>query len=256
MRALVMGMALLLPAASALAAGVVTSVKGEARSLRLPAQGPLIQNERLVPGTTVTTGPNAQVVIRFDDGQDVVLNQNSEFKIAEFHYREANPAADRAVFNLVKGAMRVVTGAIAARSPAAFALHLPQATIGVPGNADFTVALVNPAYISVSQGVVTATNAAGTATFGAGATGMVANSATLGAAIPASSLPVAASGPFATLSAVTPGAFGGAASGATAQTGTVVGGAAVSTETVVGLGIAAAVIGVAASRSSSTTTHH
>jgi hypothetical protein len=247
------GVAALLSTASALAAGVVTSVKGEGRAILGAGHGPLFQNQRLESGTTVTTGPNALAVIRFDDGQDVVLNQNSELRIREFHYREANPAADRSVLNLVKGAMRVVTGAIAARSPGAFTLILPQGTVAVPGSADFTVALVNPAYISVSQGLVTATNGAGTASFKAGETGIVANSATLAAVIPASSLPVAASEPVATLIAVTPGAAGGAASGAAAQTGAVVGGVAASTGTVVVLGVAAAVIGVAASRSS---THH
>src|ERR1700682_2211512 len=107
--AIAIGVAALLSTAGALAAGVVTSVKGEARAILLPAHGPLIQNQRLDPGTTVTTGPDAQVVIRFDDGQNVVLNQNSELKITEFRSTEANPAADRSVFNLVRGAAEVAT---------------------------------------------------------------------------------------------------------------------------------------------------
>jgi hypothetical protein len=252
--ALALGLAGLLSAASVLAAGVVTSVKGEARAILLPAHGPLILNQRLNPGTTVTTGPYAQVVIRFDDGQNVVLDQNSEFKIAEFRYTEADPAADRSVLNLVKGALRVITGAIGKRNPSAFQLRAPQMTIGIRGT-DFMVALVNPAYISVLQGTVAATNAAGTTTFVAGATGWAASSNALAAAIPPSSLPAAASAAFTNLGAVTQFAAGGAAMGATGQTGAAAGGAATGTAATIGVGAAAAGA-VILLRGSPSTTHH
>ncbi len=76
------------------------------------------------------------------------------------------------------------------------------------------VALVNPAYLSVLQGTVTATNAAGTVAFGAGVIGSIATSATLAAEIPASELPAAAAEAFSNLSAAAVvGAAGGAATG-------------------------------------------
>src|SRR5882672_10242748 len=174
---LALGFLALFSAASAFAAGVVQSMKGDVKA------GPVGQtdatvavNQRLMPGTAVTTGADAQVVLRFDDGQQVVLNQNTEFRIVDFRY-EGDSKLDRTVFDLVKGALRMLSGAIVGRNRQVVALRTPQATIGIRGT-DFMVALVNPAYVSVLQGAVSVTNAAGTVAFGAGSFGSVATSAT------------------------------------------------------------------------------
>lgn len=241
-------------APGAFADGTVTSLKGEVRSKLAPAiYGPVIQNQKLRNGETLTTGPGAQAVIRFDDGETAVVNENSEFKVERFVFQESRPEADSAVFSLLKGALRMVSGAIGKRKPSAFALHTPMATIGIRGT-DFMFAVVNNSgFLQVTEGTITATNAAGTATFGAGTAGSVASAATLGTTIPASSLPGAASGAFGNMSAVTVSAAGGAASGAVATGTAAAGGAGAG----VAIGTAAAVAGVAAaSSSSSTTTHH
>src|SRR2546425_11702857 len=104
------------------------------------------------------------------------------------------------LFRSLKGALRIVSGAIATRNRAAVALRTPQAMIGIRGT-DFMVALVNPAYISVLEGAVSATNAAGTVVFAAGRIGLVPASAELAGAIPASTLPEAAAAAFSNLSA-------------------------------------------------------
>ena len=257
-RSLIAGAALVLAMFStgALAVVVVDSVKGESRAVLGDRHGPLAQKQRLHPGTTITTGKDAQVVLRFDDGQRVILNQNTEFKITEFSFNEAKPSAGRSVFDLLKGALRVVTGAIGKSNPSAFALRTPQVTIGIRGT-DFMVALVNPAYVSVLSGSVAATNAAGTVVFGAGSIGTVAASNVLAVTIPASSLPAAAAGAFSNMSAVTVAAAGGAASGAaggaaaaggiTAGTGALIGAAAAA---------AAAAGGGGGGGGTTTTTHH
>src|SRR3954464_14918099 len=99
--AVLLALAALFAAANATAAGQLTSMKGEVRlKLDPKTYGPAVLNQRIVTGTTITTGPDSQAVIRFDDGQGLVLNENSEFKIADFRYAEANPAADRASFDL------------------------------------------------------------------------------------------------------------------------------------------------------------
>src|SRR5437879_4349897 len=198
---------------AAYAAGVVQSMKGDVRA------GPVGQtartvavDQRLTPGTAVVTGADAQVVLRFDDGQQVVLNQNTEFRMVDFRYDASD--VDRTVFDLVRGALRMASGAIVGRNRQVVALRTPQATIGIRGT-DFMVALVNPAYISVLQGAVTATNAAGTVALGAGTFGSVATSAALATAIPASALPAAASTAFSSMSAAAGvAAAGGAAEGA------------------------------------------
>jgi hypothetical protein len=256
---LALGFLALFSAASAFAAGVVQSMKGDVRAgpIGKPVTAVTL-DQRLASGTAVVTGPDAQVILRFDDGQQVVLNHNTHFRIADFRYNEADPKTDRSEFGLLKGALRMVSGAIATRNRQAVALRTPQATIGIRGT-DFMVAIVNPAYISVLQGAVTATNAAGTVAFGAGSIGMVPTSAALAGAIPASTLPAAVAAAFSNLSAAAivgaAGTAGGMSAGAGEATGAATG---VSTGTVLGVGAAAAAAAAAAAHGggSSTTTHH
>jgi hypothetical protein len=240
---------------AAYANGVVQSMKGDVRA------GPVGQtaatvavNQRLTPGTAVVTGADAQVILRFDDGQQVVLNQNTEFRIVDFRYNSSDAKFDRTVFDLIKGALRMVSGAIGTRNREAVALRTPQVTIGIRGT-DFMVALVNPAYVSVLQGTLAVTNTAGTVAFGTGTIGSVANSAALATAIPASALPAAASAAFSNLSAAAGVVAGGAASGAGATAGAA---ATPSATAATAAAAAAAIAGAAASNrgSTSTTTHH
>lgn len=260
--AVVLGFAALFSTASVLASALVLNVKGEVRAaLDANRHGPVVPAQRYEQGTTFTTGKGGQIVLRFDDGQQVVVNENSEFKIAAFKFDEAKPAEDRSIFDLLKGALRVVSGAIGKRNQAAFQLRIPQATMGIRGT-DFMVVLVNPAYISVTQGAVTATNAAGTATFGSGTFGTVANFNALAGTISSSSLPTAASGAFGNMSAASftaVGGAGGAASGAAGATGAAAGGVGLGTGIAVGAAAAAAAAaggGGSSSTSHSTTTHH
>jgi hypothetical protein len=243
----------LLVAAAAFANGTVTSVKGSARV----GNEPVTENQKIPPGSVVTTGPDAQVVMRFDDGQRVVLGQNTELKVVDYQFTEANPAADRMVFDLLKGGARFVTGLLGRRSQSAFQMRTPQATIGIRGT-DFMAVIVNPLYLSVTQGAIAASTSAGTSAFGAGATASVVSSSALATAIPASALPAAASSAFSTLSTAAIGAAAG-----TTTLGTAAGaGTAAGTGVGAGLGvgvtaaIGAAAAAVAASSSSGTATSH
>jgi hypothetical protein len=241
---------------AAYANGVVQSTKGDVRAGPPGQPGTAVAvDQRLNPGSSVVTGPDAQVILRFDDGQQVVLNQNTEFRIVDFRYNEADPRSDRSVFDLVRGALRMLSGGIGTRNRQAVALRTPQATIGIRGT-DFMVALVNPAYISVLEGAVVATNSAGTVAFGAGSIGSIATSATLATAIPASALPAAASAAFSNLSAAAVvGAAGGAATGAGTAAGTAAGTTGGTAAAAAAAAVAAAAV-AAGNRSSSSTTHH
>jgi hypothetical protein len=198
------------------------------------------KDQRVRPGTTVTTGPGAQTIIRFDDGHTVVLNENTEFRVNEYSFDKDRPQSDNIAIQLFKGAMRSVSGLIGSRNEQAFALLAPQATIGIRGT-DFMIALVNPAYLSVLQGTIGVSNAAGSAAFSAGATATVASSTALAVAIPAAALPASVAASFSSMGSVAIGA-----AGAGAATGAATGGI---TAGMVAAGVA--VIGVAAAISSS-----
>jgi hypothetical protein len=192
----------LFSAASAFGAAVVQEFKGDVRAGTTPAQSkPVAPNQRVLSGTSVITAPGSRVTLRFDDGQVVALHENTEFRIAEFYYRPQEPTADRAVFVLLRGALRVVTGKLGKRNHDAFALQVPQAMLGIRGT-DFMVAIFNPTYLSVLKGTVAATNVAGTVAFGAQTFGSIATSSTLAVSVPASVLPSAASSAFRSLGAL------------------------------------------------------
>ena len=245
--------AALLASAQAFAAGAIVSMKGDVRIGNTAAT----LNQRVLSGATVTTGIGAQAIIKFDDEQQVVLNQNTTFRIADFRYRADEPRGDRAVFDILRGALRFITGVVGARNPNAVQVRVPQATIGIRGT-DFMVALVNPAFVNVLSGAVSTTNAGGTVVFGAGSIGQVASASSLAVPIPAAALPAAASSAFSNLAAaqvaaaVTPAAASSATAGA--ATGAVAAPTAgVGTAVVIGVG--AAVIGTAVDDGGTTTQH-
>lgn len=230
------------------AAAILESVKGDVKSGVVPTATTAVKKgERILPGVAITTGPNSEAILRFDDGQVVVLNQNSEFKVIEYSFKKEEPKSDKIVFELLRGALRSVSGLIGRRSSAAYALRFPQATIGIRGSpvVDFIIALENPAYLSVLSGTVTVTNAAGTVAFGAGASGMVASATTLATAIPAAALPPTASAAVSSLGA----AAVGAPAVAVAAPGIGVGAAAA-------VGAVAAGIAAAAGGGAGPTIHH
>jgi len=247
--------AALLASAQALADGALTSMRGDVRIGNTAAAA----NQRVLSGATITTGIGAQAIIKFDDQQQVVLDQNTTFRIADFRYRAQEPRGDRAVFDLLRGALRFITGVVGARNPNIVQLRVPQATIGVRGT-DFMVALVNPAFVNVVSGAVSTTNAGGTVVFGAGSIGQVASASSLAVPIPASALPAAASGAFSNLAAaqvtaaVTPAAAGGATAGA--ATGAAAAAPTAGVGAAVAIGVGAAVIGTAVDDGGAATTHH
>jgi len=244
----------LLGAAAAFAGAVHAAA--EVQSLRGNVQAGTRQvylNDRITTGASITTGPGAQAVLRFDDGQVVVLNENTTFRIIDFRFRQDEPRNDRAIFDLLRGALRMISGAVASRNQQSFQLRIPQATIGIRGT-DFMVAIVNPAFISVGTGAVGATNSGGTAVFGAGSFGSIASSGALALGVPASALPPAASAAFSSMGAVPGVVAGGMAPGAAPGSANVLG---MTPAAAAGVGAAvAAGVAAASSGDNATTTHH
>lgn len=216
---------------SAFASAVIESVAGDVKAGPSAAAAKAVsQGQRIQAGTTVVTGTRSVVILRFDDGQAVVLNDNAEFRVAAYAFSKGAPARDRFSFELLKGAMRSVTALLTNRNQKAYTLRTAASTIGIRGT-DFMVAVVNPTYFSILTGVIEAANTAGAATFAAGSTGFAATAAALPVSIAATALPASVAASFSQLSAVT---FGAAGASQAVQAGA--GGL-----TPVGLGIAAAI---------------
>lgn len=238
---------------SAFAAAVIESAAGQVRvGASVSTAAAASTGQRIEAGSTVVTGPGARATLRFDDGQYVLLHENTQFRVAEYAYAKEAPAKDKFVFELLRGALRMVTAAVKPRNPSAYLVRTPVATIGIRGT-DFMLAEVNPLYISVLHGTVLATNTGGTLTLVAGSTGFVANAATLGALISAGALPASVSAAFSQLSSIAlsvggaVGATGAAAGGALAPEAIAIGAA-------VAAGVAAAVGGGEAATGTTGTT--
>lgn len=241
----------LLYSVSGLAAAVFETVVGDVKAGPSATQlAAASVGERVDPGAVVATGKGGLALLRFDDGQAVAVAENTEFKVAEYTYVPNDPKQDRSVFDLVKGVLRSVSGALAHRSPQNFALRIPQATIGVRGT-DFMAGLANQGYMQVTQGAISVTNAAGSVTFTAGTTATVASATTLATSIAASALPASIASSFSQLGSLTiAGAAGaGAGAGAGAASGAAAGGITVGAVSAVAAAVAAA---VAVSSSTST----
>jgi len=206
--------------ASVLASAVVESVTGDVRAGATPPTAtPLKVGQRVNAGNTVSVGAGSRAILRFDDGQAVLLNENAEFRIRTYSFVAAEPSKDSFVFDLLRGAMRSVTGALTSRNPRAYALHTPQATIGIRGT-DFMVAIYNPLALSVIQGITTVANAAGTVAVGAGSIVSVASAGTLAVATTAAALPAGVTAGFSSMSSATLAGSAAAGTGAGSGAGT------------------------------------
>ena len=250
LRLLAVGILALAPCAAFATAVVVESISGEV----LANSAPVFQGQPLLAEQNITTGPGAQLVLRFDDGMQVAVNENSRLRLVDFRYTKG--PNDRAVFDLLQGGARISTGEVARANPKQFFLRTPQAQFGVQGPADFSVVLVNPAYLTVNVGTVLASNGAGTVAFGAGATATVATNAALAMPLAASSFPPAASSAFGGLQTAAVSAPGGAAGGAVAGAATGTGLGVALPVVFVGAAVAGAAGALKSDEAAAATTHH
>ncbi|WP_286237243.1 FecR family protein [Neptuniibacter halophilus] len=102
---------------------------------QLDAQPPraLKRNGPVYVRDQISTGERGQLQLRLSDGSRVSLENNTLFTLEQHRYPEDSPQQGRAVYQLIKGGLRTITGAISAAEPDNYALKTPIATIGVRG---------------------------------------------------------------------------------------------------------------------------
>lgn len=154
---------LALPFSSAIAAsayvhelqGTLTGQYGTAapRALKI--------GDTLNPGVTLSTGDKSTAIVKFEDGQLVVLQPNTRFAVREYSYNTKRIRDSNVVFQLVQGGLRFVTGVIGATNRNAFKLNVGTATIGVRGTAGdvFFDQIANLITAAVDQGALDLQNA-------------------------------------------------------------------------------------------------
>lgn len=200
---------LLLIANLAIAAGgIFESVSGSVRISGLKVS----QGQHFSSGAKIQTGPNSNAVLRFEDNQVLVLNENTDIDISKYEYDASNNDGSTALM-LVKGSLRYLSGLIAKKNPESFKLDTPVATVGIRGT-DF-MAATGSLYIQVFQGPVILNTPAGSLTYNAGQLGFVSNVAgAIPTTIGASQLPASVAAAFNNLAAVPISGVSGLSGGA------------------------------------------
>ncbi len=92
----------------------------------------------VLAGDMLITAKDSYAQIQMNDGSRLTLRPNSNLHIKAYGFKAGDPKADNAVFHLLKGGFRTVTGLIGKRgNPDSYKVHAASATIGIRGT-DFT----------------------------------------------------------------------------------------------------------------------
>lgn len=101
----------------------------------------LAPKSQVLEGDMLSTSVNSYAQVLMNDGSKMTVRPESNLKIESFTFRKDAPQADNAIFRLLKGGFRTVTGLIGKRgNPDAYQLRASSATIGIRGT-DFTTRL-------------------------------------------------------------------------------------------------------------------
>ncbi|MDX2218781.1 MAG: FecR family protein [Burkholderiales bacterium] len=112
-------------------AAEVRFLAGRATTEREGRAVPLVVGMQLRSGDLIQTGPDGEVHLAFIDGALMSIRKNTQLRIGTYAYDPPGQLA--AVFELVRGTVRSVTGLVARQSPADYRIQTRLATIGVRG---------------------------------------------------------------------------------------------------------------------------
>lgn len=101
------------------------SAEGERRQLK--RQSEVFAND------TLQTSEKGRLQLRFTDGSRLSLKPQSEFQIAEYGFDSDNPEDGKAIYKLLKGGMRTISGQIGKVNRENYRLETVVATIGIRG---------------------------------------------------------------------------------------------------------------------------
>lgn len=179
-------------AGSAFANGTIIQLSGTLSVKRADGSTRILSmKSEVIPGDTLETQKDSYAQIKFKDGATITLKPNTQFTVAAYTFVEAKPQEDNAVFSLLKGGIRAVSGLISKRGDEdAYKMNTATATIGIRGTifdvddcktgtckkegAGGDAAQEAGVYVSVRDGEVRVANSAGALLLAAGQFGFIA----------------------------------------------------------------------------------
>jgi hypothetical protein len=155
--AMVLGMLAMCLSSVAIASqvvGEVTLTIGKSKIERSTQEAEPQKGGSVQEGDVIRTTDNGHVHIRFIDGARVSVRPNSVFRIHEFKYSPADPAASVVRLSLDSGEARSISGAAAQAAKERFRLNTPLVAIGVKGTDFVTQVSKDVIRVTVNQGAI------------------------------------------------------------------------------------------------------
>jgi hypothetical protein len=133
-------------------------------------------NSAVEQGDTLVTEKKTYAKIKFTDNSEINMRPGTQLKVSEYNFDQARPKEDKAVYNLVKGGMRAVTGLIGKRGDQnSYKLMTDTAVAGIRGTTyeckiceDNCGSIPNGLYLFVLEGIINVSNKAGSQDVNAG----------------------------------------------------------------------------------------
>jgi len=103
-----------------------TDAAGAARNLK--------RGDDVFSGETLATDAAGRLQVSFADGAYISLQPASTYVIEQYQYDGKQDGSEKAVYRLLKGGVRALTGAIGKQHPDNYRVETPVATIGIRGS--------------------------------------------------------------------------------------------------------------------------
>jgi hypothetical protein len=104
---------------------VATSIDGKARTLKA--------GSAIFEGDTLVTKKNAYAIVVFRDRSRISLQANTVFRVDEMKFDDDDADDSTALFSLLRGGLRAVTGLIGKLKPERYSMRTSVVTIGIRG---------------------------------------------------------------------------------------------------------------------------
>jgi hypothetical protein len=181
---------LVAPAAGLAApAGEVTHVSGALMVRKADGASKILAPKSAVEsGDLLATAGDTYARVKFTDGGEITLRPNTQLRIELFNFEQNQPGKDSAIFSLLKGGLRTITGLVGKRQPNSYEMRTTTATIGIRGT-NYGALLCqgdcqnlrtsegqipsDGLHVDVADGIITVTNQGGQILLSAGQFGYV-----------------------------------------------------------------------------------